>query len=44
MKSNHFLYITHIRPHTDLPDTLAQGIDEIGQLLVGNVLKTSEFH
>lgn len=41
---NHPLYITHIRPYTALPDPLAQGKDEIDQLLIGNVLEASNFH
>ncbi|KAL6031325.1 hypothetical protein STEG23_000678 [Scotinomys teguina] len=40
----HPLYITHIRSHTGLPGPLAQGNDEIGKLLIGNVLEASEFH
>ncbi|KAL6070467.1 hypothetical protein STEG23_006054, partial [Scotinomys teguina] len=40
----HPIYITHIRSHTELPGPLAQGNDEIDQLLIGNVLEASEFH
>ncbi|KAL6040906.1 hypothetical protein STEG23_037882 [Scotinomys teguina] len=40
----HPIYITHIRSHTGLPGPLAQGNDEIDQLLIGNVLEASEFH
>lgn len=38
------LYITHIRSHTGLPGPLAQGNNEIDQLLIGSVLEASEFH
>ena len=41
---NHPLYTTHIRSHTCLPGPLAQGNDEINQLLIENVLEASEFH
>ena len=39
-----FIYIAHIRSHMGLPGTLEQGNAEIDQLLIGNVLKASEFH
>ena len=38
------LYITHIRSHTGLPGPLAQGNNEIDQLLIRSVLLSSEFH
>ena len=38
------IHITHIWFHTGLPGSLAQGKTEIDQLLIGNVLKASEFH
>ena len=38
------MYITHIRSHTGLPGTLAQGNADIDQLLIGSVLQASEFH
>ncbi|ERE72103.1 HERV-K-3q27.3 provirus ancestral Pol protein [Cricetulus griseus] len=38
------IYNTHIRSHTGLPGPLAQGNDEIDHLLIGSVLKVSEFH
>lgn len=38
------LYITHIRSHTGLPGPLAQGNNEIDQLLIGSALEASEFH
>ena len=41
---NHPLYITHIQSHMALPRPLAQGNDEIDQLLVGIVLEAPEFH
>ena len=37
-------YITHIQSHTGLPGPLVQGNAEIYQLLIGNLLKASEFH
>ncbi|KAL6044970.1 hypothetical protein STEG23_011887 [Scotinomys teguina] len=40
----HPIYITYIRSHTGLPGPLAQGNDEIDQLLIGNVLEASKFH
>lgn len=36
--------MTHIRSHTGLPGPLAQGNNEIYELLVGSVLEASEFH
>ena len=41
---SHSLDITHIRFHTGLPGPLAQGSNEIDQLLIGSVLEASEFH
>ncbi|EGV93609.1 HERV-K_3q27.3 provirus ancestral Pol protein [Cricetulus griseus] len=41
---NNLIYITHIRSHTGLPGSLAQGNDEIDRLLIGSVLEASEFH
>lgn len=38
------LCITHIRSHTGVPGPLAQGNNEIDQLLIGSVLEASEFH
>lgn len=43
MNKNHPIYITHIRFHMDWQGPLAQGNDEIDQLLVGNVPQASEF-
>ncbi|MGE9804824.1 hypothetical protein ACQP3L_30020, partial [Escherichia coli] len=40
---NHPKYKTNIRSHAGLPGPLAQGNDEIDQLLLGNVLEASEF-
>ena len=33
------IYITHIKSHTGLPGSLAQGNEEIDQLLIGRVFK-----
>lgn len=41
---NHPLNFTHIRFHTGLPVSLAQGDDEIDQLLLESVLEASEFY
>ena len=41
---NHPLYITHIQSHTALLGALAQGNDEIDQLLIGSGIEASEFH
>ena len=41
---NHPVYITHIWSHMGLPGPLAHGNAEINQLLIGNILKSSEFH
>ena len=38
------LYITHIRSHTGLPGPLAQGDNEIDQLLIETVKEALEFH
>ena len=38
------IYETHIQSHIGLLGPLAQGNAEINQLLIGNVLKASEFH
>ena len=38
------LYITHIRSHTGLPGPLAQGDNEIDQLLIERVKEALEFH
>ena len=38
------LYITHIRSHTGLPGPLAQGDNEIDQLLIERIKETFEFH
>ena len=38
------LYITHIRSHTGLPGPLAQGDNEIDQLLIERIKETLEFH
>lgn len=43
MNKNHPIYITHIRFHMDRQGPLAQGNDEIDQLLVGKVPEASEF-
>ena len=41
---SHSLYITHIRSHTGLPGPLAQGDNEIDQLLIERIKETLEFH
>lgn len=41
---NHSLYTTHTISHSSLPGPLAQGNDEIDQLLTGSMLEASEFH
>ena len=35
---------SHIRSHTGLPGSLAQGNDEIDLLLIRSALEASEFH
>ena len=41
---SHSLYKSRIRSHTGLPGPLAQGDNEIDQLLIESVLEASEFH
>lgn len=41
---NHSLYITYIRSYICLLTPLAQCIDKIDQLLIGNMLEASIFH
>ena len=41
---SHPLYVTHVRSHTGLPGSLAQGNNEIDQLFIGSVLRALEFH
>lgn len=41
---NYPLYIIHIKPHTVLLSPLAQGNEEMDQLLIGNVLEASIVH
>ena len=38
------LHIAHIQSHTGLPVLLAQGREEIDQLLIRDVLEVSNFH
>jgi hypothetical protein len=41
---SHLLYITQKRSHTGLPGPVAQGNNEIDQLLIESVLEALEFH
>ena len=41
---NQPFYITLIQSHIGLPGPLAQRNDKIDKLLIGNVVKASEFH
>ena len=41
---SHSLYKSHIRSHTGLPGPLAQGDNEIDQLLIETVKEALEFH
>ena len=38
------IYITHNHSHSGLPGSLAQSSAKIDRLLIGSVLRTSEFH
>lgn len=41
---SHSLYKSHIRSHTGLPGPLAQGDNEIKQLLIERIKEALEFH
>lgn len=41
---SHALDIKQLRSNTGLPGLLAQGNNEIDQLLTGSILEASEFH